>query len=40
MSKTSTVIKASFVWQADFVERHPWVGVALIWVLGIVALAF
>lgn len=40
MSKIISVIKDSFVWQTDFVEEHPWVCVALIWALGIAALAF
>jgi hypothetical protein len=40
MSKTINVIKDSFVWQADFVEGHPWLCLALIWALGILALAF
>jgi hypothetical protein len=40
MSKFATIIKDSFAWQADFIEDHPWVCVALIWVLGIVAVAF
>jgi len=40
MSKIINVIKHSFAWQVDFVRDHPWVCVALIWALGIVAIAF
>jgi hypothetical protein len=40
MSKIINVIKDSFVWQADFVEDHPWLCLTLIWALGILALAF
>jgi hypothetical protein len=40
MSKIVNVIKDSFVWQADFVEDHSWLCLALIWALGILALAF
>jgi hypothetical protein len=40
MSKIINVIKESFVWQVDLVEDHPWLCLALIWALGILALAF
>lgn len=40
MSQAITVIKDSFIWQADFVVRHPWLSVGAIWALAVLAIAF
>jgi hypothetical protein len=40
MSKAINIIKHSFVWQADFVEAHPWLSVGAIWILAVLAIAF
>lgn len=40
MSDLITVIKHSFVWQADFAASHPWLSVGAIWTLAVLAIAF
>ncbi len=40
VSKALNIIKDSFVWQADFVQAHPWTTIAMVWALTFVALVF
>ena len=40
MSKAINFVKDAFIWQADFVQVHPWTSVALIWALALSALVF
>ena len=40
MPKTITIIKDAFVWQANLVERNPWLAVGGIWILAGLAITF
>ena len=40
MSNTLNFIKDAVLWQADFVEAHPWLSLGAIWGLVVLVITF